>query len=108
MIQKKRILAAALSAALMAGTLAGCGAPPRAMTKPPTAKRFRFSIGTSTVKTRAAPRCQEFIDTFNASQDEIEVEGRFNASYDELLKNLQADTAAGNAPSIVPGVLVQH
>ena len=26
MIQKKRILAAALSAALMAGTLAGCGA----------------------------------------------------------------------------------
>lgn len=44
---------------------------------------------------------QEFIDEFNASQDKIEVEGRFNNGYDELLKNLQADTAAGNAPSIV-------
>lgn len=43
----------------------------------------------------------EFIKEFNESQDKIEVVGRFNSGYDELLKNLQADTAAGRVPDIV-------
>ncbi len=43
----------------------------------------------------------QFIKEFNESQDKIEVSGRFNKGYDDLLKNLQADTAAGNAPDVV-------
>ena len=101
MIQKKRILAAALSAALMAGTLAGCGASAAGNDEAADGEKIQIQYWHINSENQGGAAVQEFIDTFNASQDEIEVEGRFNASYDELLKNLQADTAAGNAPSIV-------
>lgn len=52
MIQKKRILAAALSAALMAGTLAGCGASAAGNDEAADGEKIQIQYCTSTVKTR--------------------------------------------------------
>lgn len=52
------------------------------------------SFGGKTVK--------ELVDSFNASNDHIEVVNRYNPEeYKGLMQNLQAEAAAGNAPAIV-------
>lgn len=99
MSYKKRAIAAVLSAALMLTALTGCGSTASADSGDDGKVKIQYWHINS--ENQGGATVQEFIDEFNASQDKIEVEGRFNSSYDELLKNLQADTAAGNAPSIV-------
>jgi len=48
------------------------------------------------------PAVETMIEQFNASQDRIEVVGRFNADmYRGLISNLQAEVAAGRHPAIV-------
>ena len=88
-----------LTAALMLTALTGCGSSASADTGDDGKVKIQYWHINS--ENRGGAAVQEFIDEFNASQDKIEVEGRFNSTYDELLKNLQADTAAGNTPSIV-------
>ena len=99
MSYKKRAIAAVLSAALMLTALTGCGSTASADSGDDGKVKIQYWHINS--ENQGGATVQEFIDEFNASQDKIEVEGRFNNGYDELLKNLQADTAAGNAPSIV-------
>ena len=74
MIQKKRILAAALSAALMAGTLAGCGASAAGNDEAADGEKIQIQYWHINSENQGGAAVQEFIDTFNASQDEIEVE----------------------------------
>ena len=99
MSYKKRAIAAVLSAALMLTALTGCGSTASADSGDDGKVKIQYWHINS--ENQGGATVQEFIDEFNASKDKIEVEGRFNNGYDELLKNLQADTAAGNAPSIV-------
>ena len=99
MSYKKRAIAAVLSAALMLTALTGCGSTASADSGDDGKVKIQYWHINS--ENQGGATVQEFIDEFNASQEKIEVEGRFNNGYDELLKNLQADTAAGNAPSIV-------
>ena len=102
---KKRLLTLAAASALLATAVTGCGSTGTGgSTNSHDAgegEKIKIQYWHINSENQGGAAVQEFIDTFNASQDAIEVEGRFNSSYDELLKNLQADTAAGNAPSIV-------
>ena len=107
MANKKRWLAGALAAMMALGTLSGCGGASQDTSgsgdsgDSGSGEKIHIQYWHINGETQGGAAVEEFISEFNASQDRIEVEGRFNASYDELLKNLQADTAAGNAPAIV-------
>ena len=104
MANKKRWLAGALAAMMALGTLSGCGGASQDTSgsgdsgDSGSGEKIHIQYWHINGETQGGAAVEEFISEFNASQDRIEVEGRFNASYDELLKNLQADTAAGNAP----------
>lgn len=103
---KKKILTLLLSSTLLVGALAGCGNPAVSSGSGSAAatgsgEKVKIQYWHINGENQGGAAVQEFIDEFNASQDRIEVEGRYNNGYDELLKNLQADTAAGNAPAIV-------
>lgn len=102
---KKRLLTLAAASALLATAVTGCGSTGTGGSTNSNdageGEKIKIQYWHINSENQGGAAVQEFIDTFNASQDAIEVEGRFNSSYDELLKNLQADTAAGNAPSIV-------
>lgn len=56
MIQKKQFLAAALSAALMAGTLAGCGASAAGNDDAADGEKVQIQYWHINSETRAAPR----------------------------------------------------
>ena len=105
MSMKKRILSACLAAALMMTALVGCGSGSSgaggSAAGSDTGKKIKIQYWHINGENQGGAAVQAYIDAFNASQDAIEVEGRFNDGYDGLLKNLQADTAAGNAPAIV-------
>ena len=107
MSMKKRLLTAALAAALMMTALTGCGdsasgdAAGSDAAGSASGEKVKIQYWHINGETQGGTAVQAFIDEFNASQDAIEVEGRFNDGYDGLLKNLQADAAAGNAPAIV-------
>ncbi len=100
---QKRLLTAGRASALLCHSLTGCGSTTSGGQSGDAGdgEKIKIQYWHINSENQGGAAVQEFIDTFNASQDDIEVEGRFNSSYDELLKNLQADTAAGNAPSIV-------
>jgi multiple sugar transport system substrate-binding protein len=107
MSMKKRLLTAALAAALMMTALTGCGGSASSDAAGSDAagsasgEKVKIQYWHINGENQGGAAVQAYIDEFNASQDAIEVEGRFNDGYDGLLKNLQADTAAGNAPAIV-------
>ena len=53
-------------------------------------------------ETQGGPTVNELVETFNAQNNHIEVVARFNPDgYAGLMKNLQADLAAGKYPGIV-------
>lgn len=96
---KKRTIAAVLTAGLMLTALTGCGSTASADSGDDG--KIKIQYWHINGETQGGATVEELINEFNASQDKIEVVGRFNTIYDELLKNLQADTAAGNPPSLV-------
>lgn len=103
MFTKKKIVALLACAAMLTSAMTGCGSSSAASAEDASAagEPIKIQYWHINSENQGGAAVQEFIDTFNASQDRIQVEGRFNNGYDELLKNLQADTAAGNAPAIV-------
>lgn len=94
----KKVAALALSSALLVTALSGCGGT---ATASESGGKINIQYWHINGENQGGGAVQSFIDEFNASQDRIVVEGRYNKGYDDLLKNLQADTSAGNAPSIV-------
>ena len=52
-------------------------------------------------ETRGGPTIEAQVEAFNAQNDHIEVLARYNDGYDGLMKNLQADAAAGKTPDLV-------
>lgn len=58
MIQKKQFLAAALSAALMAGTLAGCGASAAGNDDAADGEKVQIQYWHINSENQAAPRCR--------------------------------------------------
>lgn len=103
MFTKKKIVALLACAAMLTSAMTGCGSSSAASAEDASVagEPIKIQYWHINSENQGGAAVQEFIDTFNASQDRIQVEGRFNNGYDELLKNLQADTAAGNAPAIV-------
>lgn len=52
-------------------------------------------------ETRGGPTVEAQVEAFNAQSDHIQVISRYNDGYDGLMKNLQADAAAGKTPDLV-------
>ena len=105
MSYKKRAIAAVLSAALMLTALTGCGSTASADSGDDGKVKIQYWHINS--ENQGGATVQEFIDEFNASQDKIEVEGRFNNGYDELLKN-SGRYRRRQCAFHRPGLLVQH
>lgn len=104
----RKLMTLALSSLMIVSALTGCGGTVASTASKGAAdsasesgEKIKIQYWHINGENQGGKAVQEFIDEFNASQDRIEVEGRYNSGYDELLKNLQADTAAGNAPAIV-------
>jgi ABC-type glycerol-3-phosphate transport system substrate-binding protein len=101
MIHKKQFLAAALSA-LDGGTLAGCGASAAGNDDACLRREGPILLMHINGENQGGAAVQEFIDTFNASQDEIEV--RAGSTPAMMSAQNSSRYAAGNAPPR-PGVL---
>lgn len=52
-------------------------------------------------ESRGGAAVDSLIKQFNEQSKDVEVVGRYNDGYDGLMKNLQADAAAGNTPDLV-------
>jgi multiple sugar transport system substrate-binding protein len=87
----KKVLPAILTTMLLLGVLAGCAA----------AAPQRITFWHVFSETFGGPQIAEMVDAFNASQNEVEVIPVFNPDmYPGLMRNLQAEVAAGSYPSL--------
>ena len=113
--RKNRFVAAALTGIMTAGMLCGCGSTVQSNgTAAETTENKTTTDGAANGKktvieywhinseTVGGKTLDELVADFNASNDHIEVVARYNPEeYKGLMQNLQAETAAGNAPAIV-------
>ena len=113
--RKNRFVAAALTGIMTAGMLCGCGSTVQSNgTAAETTENKTTTDGAANGKktvieywhinseTVGGKTLDELGADFNASNDHIEVVARYNPEeYKGLMQNLQAETAAGNAPAIV-------
>ena len=102
--KKLRGVAVVLSCGLTMGMLGGCGiagegeAENTKNNEDKTVIEY-WHINSETVGGKTV---DELVKEFNESNDEIEVVARYNPEeYKGLMQNLQAETAAGNAPAVV-------
>ncbi len=102
--KKLRGVAVVLSCGLTMGMLGGCGiagegeAENTKNNEDKTVIEY-WHINSETVGGKTV---DELVKEFNESNNEIEVVARYNPEeYKGLMQNLQAETAAGNAPSVV-------
>ena len=87
----KKKLAAILTAMLLLGVMGGCAAAA------PTKITFWHVFS----ETFGGPQIAEMVSAFNSSQSEIEVVPVYNPDmYPGLMRNLQAEAAAGSYPSL--------
>lgn len=100
----KKWLAGAALAAVSVMVLAGCGGGASQPAKKEAVKengKTVVSFWHVYTKNFGAPVIKQMVDDFNASQDKIVVKDVYNPDmYPGLMKNLQADVAAGKSPSI--------
>lgn len=112
-----RVVAALVTGVLTFGMLTGCGAEETeqggvtdAAEETTDAAEDAGESGEKTVieywhinsETVGGKTVDELVAEFNASNDHIEVVARYNPEeYKGLMQNLQAETAAGNAPAVV-------
>lgn len=88
------------AASVVALTLAGCGGADKTEAVKEDGKTV-VTFWHVYTKNFGAPVIRQMVDDFNKSQDKILVKDVYNPDmYPGLMKNLQADVAAGKAPSI--------
>lgn len=105
-MRKKELrgVAVVLSCALAMGMLGGCGKAGEEEAENTKSNEDKtvieyWHINSETVGGKTV---DELVKEFNESNDEIEVVARYNPEeYKGLMQNLQAETAAGNAPAVV-------
>lgn len=121
--KNSRIVAAALAGVLALGTLTGCGTEEKEQSVATAESNETGETGEEkseseenaaseekivieywhiNSETVGGKTVDELVEDFNASNDHIEVVARYNPEeYKGLMQNLQAETAAGNAPAVV-------
>ena len=98
---KKRLIATLLLVTLSISLFAGCSAGSPADQPPASTDRIQITFWHVFSETFGGPQIAEMVEAFNASQDEIEVIPVFNPDmYPGLMRNLQAEVAAGSYPSL--------
>lgn len=105
-MRKKELrgVAVVLSCALAMGMLGGCGNAGEEETENTKSNEDKTVIEYWHInsETLGGKTVDELVKEFNESNDEIEVVARYNPEeYKGLMQNLQAETAAGNAPAVV-------
>jgi len=94
----KRVVGALVCLVLGASLLAGCGNGGTNSAD----ERVIIEYWHVNSEVFGGPAVEQIIADFNASQDRIEVVGRFNENmYRGLMSNLQAEVAAGRFPAVV-------
>lgn len=100
MSKKKKLLCGLLLAACALG-FAGCGGSPAKTEATKENGKTVVTFWHVYTKNFGAPVIKQMVDDFNKSQDKIIVKDVYNPDmYPGLMKNLQADVAAGKSPSI--------
>ena len=90
-----------LSLLLLLFVVAACGNP-EASSSDKNGGKTVVDYWHVNAETQGGQTVEELVKEFNASQDEIVVEPRYNSGmYQGLMQNLQAEVAAGNAPALV-------
>lgn len=101
MKKMKRILSLALAAVMVCAILAGCGSSGSSSGSGDSGSKTKVTFWHVYSENFGATIISEMIDAFNASHDDIEVEGIYNPDmYPGLMTNLQAEVASGASPSI--------
>lgn len=104
--KRKRIVATVLASVLTLGMLGGCGSNQKqqdvAKKAEENGEKIVIEYWHINSETVGGKTVDELVKEFNESNDHIEVVARYNPDeYKGLMQNLQAETAAGNAPAVV-------
>lgn len=92
--------AALVGLGLMA-PLAGCGNAQNQGAGAGTDGKVKIEYWHANPQSRGGKTVDAQVEAFNKQSESVEVVTRYNDSYDGLMKNLQADAAAGKAPDLV-------